>query len=111
MREDARQTVRDIPAIGRAVAAAARFVQRNGGGTGSATRPPAPPAGTGERITLPTATIFVDAAEWDARADALGGTSNTLLAGLAARLAERVGRVAADGSVSSASLKQVVASR
>jgi hypothetical protein len=43
------------------------------------------------------ATIFVDADEWDARADALGGTSNALLAGLAARLAQRAGRVGADG--------------
>ena len=42
---------------------------------------------------------FVDADEWDARAHSLGGTSNTLLAGLAARLAQRVGRVTADGSV------------
>ena len=42
---------------------------------------------------------FVDADEWDARAQSLGGTSNTLLAGLAARLAQRVGRVTADGSV------------
>src|SRR4029078_9877466 len=30
-------------------------------------------------------------------ADALGGTSNTLLTGMAARLAQRVGRVTADG--------------
>ena len=45
------------------------------------------------------ATIFVDADEWDARAHVLGGTSNALLAGLAARLAQRVGRVTADGSV------------
>ena len=66
---------------------------------GSATPPPAPPAGADERVTLPTATIFVDADEWDARAHSLGGTSNTLLAALAARLAQRVGRVAADGSV------------
>ena len=36
LREDARQTVRDIPAIGRAVGDAARFVRRNGGGAGSA---------------------------------------------------------------------------
>ena len=91
--------MRDIPAIGRAVVAAARFLRRNGGGAGSATPPPAPPAGADERITLPTATIFVDADEWDARAHSLGGTSNTLLAALAARLAQRVGRVTADGSV------------
>jgi hypothetical protein len=48
---------------------------------------------------LPTATIFINADEWDDRARALGGTSNALLAGLAARLAQRVGRVVADGSV------------
>lgn len=45
------------------------------------------------------ATVFIDAGAWDARAKALGGTGNALLAGLAARLAQRVGRVAADGSV------------
>jgi hypothetical protein len=45
------------------------------------------------------ATIFVDADEWEARAHALGGTSNALLAGLAAHLAQRMGRVTADGSV------------
>src|SRR5215217_1879548 len=99
LREDARQTVRDIPAIGRAVVAAGRFVRRNGGGAGPATPPLAPVAEADELINLPTATIFVDADEWDARAQSLGGTSNTLLAGLAARLAQRVGRVAADGSV------------
>ncbi len=103
LREDARQTARDIPGIGRAVVAAARFARRNRGGAGSATplptKPPASPAATDERITLPMATIFVDADEWDARGHSLGGTSNTLLAGLAARLAQRVGRVAADGSV------------
>ena len=65
-------------------------------------RPPRhlpPYAGADELVTLPTATVFLDADEWDARADALGGTSNTLLAGLAARLAQAMGRVAADGSV------------
>jgi hypothetical protein len=99
LREDARQTARDIPAIGRAVVAAARFAGRNRGGAGSATPPPAPIAGADEHVTLSTATIFLDAEEWDARAHSLGGTSNTLLAGLAARLAQRVGRVTADGSV------------
>jgi hypothetical protein len=97
--EDARQTVRDIPAIGRAVVAAARFAGRNRGGDGSATAAPVLPAREDEPITLPTATIFVDADEWDARAHSLGGTSNTLLAGLAARLAQGAGRVGADGSV------------
>jgi Wax ester synthase-like Acyl-CoA acyltransferase domain len=100
LREDTCQTARDIPGIGRAVVAAARFARRHRSRAGSATPPPtAPPAGADECVTLSTATIFLDADEWDARAHSLGGTSNTLLAGLAARLAQRVGRVTADGSV------------
>jgi hypothetical protein len=96
---DARQTVRDIPRIGRAAVAAARFARRDHGSAGSATPSPVLSVGADERVRLPMATIFVDADEWDARALSLGGTSNTLLAGLAARLAQRVGRVTADGSV------------
>jgi hypothetical protein len=99
LREDARQTARDLPGIGRALGAAIRMARRHRGPAVSATPPPAPTAGADKRITLPTATIFVDADEWDTRAEFLGGTSNTLLAGLAARLAQRVGRIAADGSV------------
>jgi len=99
VREDARQTMRDIPDIDRAVVAAGRFCWRNRGSAKSAGPAPAPTAGADESVTLPTATIFVDADQWDARAEHLGGTSNTLFAALAARLAQRVGRVATDGSV------------
>jgi hypothetical protein len=100
LREDARQAVRDTPGIGRAIVAAAQFARRNRGSAGSAASPLSQlPTRADEPITLPTATIFVDADEWDARADSLGGTSNVLLAGLAAHLAQRVGRLAADGSV------------
>jgi diacylglycerol O-acyltransferase / wax synthase len=101
IREDARQTTRDIPDIGRAVAAAARLARRGVAGSTvpQPNRAPAPLAGADEAITMPTATIFVDADEWDARARSLGGTSNSLLAAVAARLAQRAGRVAADGSV------------
>jgi hypothetical protein len=98
LREDACQTMRDIPSVGRAVVAAARFIRGNGGTAKSATPPAASTAGVDELVALPTATVFVDADEWDARAASLGGTSNTLLAAMAARLAQRVGRVAADGS-------------
>jgi hypothetical protein len=101
LREDARQTARDLPAVGRAVVAVARFARRNRGTDGSGTQRPStllsPLVGPPERVALAKATIFVDADEWDARAHSLGGTSNALLAGLAARLAQRVGRVARDG--------------
>ncbi|OBI41793.1 hypothetical protein [Mycobacterium sp. E796] len=101
LREDARQAARDLPSVGRAMvaaAAAARLARRNRVGAAPAGHRPVPVAVDGP-ITIPTATFFIDADEWDARAEALGGTSNALLAGVAARLAERVGRVGADGSV------------
>jgi hypothetical protein len=101
LREDGRQTMRDIPAIGRAIAAAARTLPRRQRHDGSGTPAPhgTPFSGTDELVTLPTATVFVDAEEWYLRAHALSGTGNALLTGLAARLAQRMGRAAADGSV------------
>lgn len=99
VRRDLRQTASDLPDIGRAVAAAVRAL-------GSAPRAAAPartarrelPSGRGRAATLSTATVLVDATHWDMRAQALGGTSNTMLAAVAARLAVRLGRVGADGS-------------
>jgi hypothetical protein len=101
VREDTRQFAGDIPSIGRAVAAAARFARRHRGGAGPSTQLPgalrSPFVGPDERVALAKATIFVDADEWDARAHSLLGTANALLAGLAAGLARRVGRVDGDG--------------
>ncbi|OBI44213.1 hypothetical protein [Mycobacterium colombiense] len=101
VREDARQTAHDTGDVGRAIGAAVRMLRqgRDAVQSASAEKPPAPPTAGDHPITLPMTTFFVDADEWDGRADTLGGTSNALLAGLAARLAQRVGRVAADGSV------------
>jgi hypothetical protein len=99
LREDARQTARDIPGVGRAVVAGARFASRNRGGSGTQplSAPRAPFVEPDERVELSKTTFFVDADEWDARAHSLAGTSNALLAGLAGRLAQRMGRVGADG--------------
>ncbi|ORV16697.1 hypothetical protein [Mycobacterium celatum] len=100
VREDARQTARDARAIGRGVAAAVRVARRGRSKAGPAAPLPALPAGAADRsITVPIATMFVGADEWEGRAQSLGGSSATLLAGLAARLAERRGRVTADGLV------------
>jgi hypothetical protein len=77
--------------------AAAAAGRRDGAGQPGV--PPALTTGPDRPITLPTETIFVGADEWDSRAAALGGTSNTLLVGLAAQLARRVGRVTSDGDV------------
>ena len=95
LRDDARQTLRDLPAIRRAAVGAARFARQN---RGRAT-PPATPLNGDERVALPTAAVYLDSDQWDACAESLGGTSNTLVAGVAARLAQRIGRLDADGSV------------
>lgn len=97
LREDARQTARDLPAVCRAAAAAARFARRNREQPPTVLR--APMSAVDERHAVPVTTVFVDAEDWAARARALGGTSNTLFAAVAVRLAHRVGRVAADGTV------------
>lgn len=98
--EDVRHTARETPAIGWAALATIRRVRSNGHrATPGRLSGGRLAAGEDVPIILPTAVAFVDAHVWDARAQALGGTSNTLLVGLAARLAERVGRVAADGAV------------
>lgn len=101
--QDARQTVRDAPEAGRALVALAKLTRRQ---RRDGTRPPAPrPAapvegGDDEPVVVPGVTIAVGLEEWDLRAKALGGTSNTLAAGLTAKLAERLGRRrASDGAV------------
>ena len=100
LREDARQTARDIPAVGRATRAAFRMARRHRGDAKAPARASKHIEFPDERITLPSATAFIDASEWDARAQSLGGTSNALLAGLAADAAQRMGRVTAgDGAV------------
>ncbi|OBK27758.1 hypothetical protein A5634_22135 [Mycobacterium asiaticum] len=98
--EDTWQTVRELPEIGRAAFATIRRVRSTGDRAPSAANALTRPiVGPDVCVTMPTATVFIDARAWDAQAQSLGGTSNTLLAGLAVRIAERVGRVAADGSV------------
>ena len=100
LREDARQTARDIPAVGRATRAAIRMARRHRGDASAPARASKHIEFPDERITLPSATAFIDASEWDARAQSLGGTSNALLAGLAADAAQRMGRVTVgDGAV------------
>jgi diacylglycerol O-acyltransferase / wax synthase len=102
VREDARQAGRDLPALGRAAAAAvrlARRARREGAGAAPSTTPLRLPTGVDESLTPPMTTVFIDAEAWEARADALGGTSNALLVAVAAQLAQRMGRVTADGSV------------
>jgi hypothetical protein len=101
--QGARQTAQDAPEVARALVAAAKLaVRRRQDSAGSpASRPVAPGGGDGDDVAVvPVITTHIDVDDWDARAKALGGTSETLLAGLAAKLGERMGRRrAGDGAV------------
>ncbi|WP_244187425.1 hypothetical protein [Mycobacterium gastri] len=56
--------------------------------------------GAGEAVEVPAIVVFIDIAQWDACAKALGGTSNSLFIAFAAKLAELVGcRRSDDGRI------------
>jgi hypothetical protein len=101
--EDARQTARGMPEVARAVVAATRLamtelpssVRHFSVRSSALSRATTLEAGEDKPAVVSTATVYIDRSEWDARAASLGGTSNTLFAGFAARLAEQVGRVRA----------------
>lgn len=90
--EDIRQTVRDVPAVGRALATAAKLLrQRTPTPATSKESHPVLSGGT-ENVVVPAVTVFVDIDDWDGAAHRLGGNSHSLLAGFSAQLAARVGR-------------------
>jgi hypothetical protein len=93
--QDARRTAQDAPEVTRAIVAAAKLARRrrHGSARSRASRPVALRGGDGDdAVVVPVITIHIDLDDWDARAKALGGTSSTLVAGLAAKLGERMGR-------------------
>ena len=100
---DARQTVRDLPEVGRTLVAAAKFLRakrRESSGVPTPAVKKAAVSRPDETVIVPAISAFVDLAQWDARAEALGGNGHSLQAALAARLAVHQGRaLAADGTV------------
>jgi 4-hydroxyphenylalkanoate synthase len=102
LREDLRQAVRDLPDMAHAVAAVARMARRERGELQPpVTAAPAAPSKTDadQRVDVPGLTAQIDLNEWDALAKRLGGSSNSLVAGIACRLAVATGRVQDDGTV------------
>ena len=101
--QDARQTARDAPEVARALVAVAKQtrLRRHDTAPSPAPRPVALRGGDGaDAVVVPGVTICINLDDWDTRAEALGGTSSTLAAGLTAKLAERMGRRrAGDGAV------------
>jgi len=99
LRTDLRQTLRDLPLVGRAIVATAKqgWKQRAElrASKGSAA---APVSGADtENVLVPAIWAFIDTAEWDKRAAELGGNNHSMVAAFTARLAKNVGRF--DGAV------------
>jgi len=103
---DLRQLASDAPDVARAARSAARqaFARRHelrGQSSPRADSSPGTSSGTSPgtiTVSLPTVSVFIDAAAWQARAEALGGSTLPLVAALAARLGADLGRDH-DGSV------------
>jgi hypothetical protein len=92
--QDARQTAQDGPEVARALLVGARVARRSRHDVprSSASRPVALRGGDGDApVVVPGVTISIDLEDWDVRAKALGGASNTLAVGLTAKLGERLG--------------------
>ncbi|TVS87130.1 type I polyketide synthase [Mycobacterium helveticum] len=102
VREDFRQTVKDLPDITKAFVSAAGKIwpDRKQFTSSIKAAPPAPRTADDDQVVeVPALTAYVGLAEWDARAKSLGASSNSLVAAVACRLAVRAGRVHDDGTV------------
>lgn len=102
LREDAVQFLREIPEIAKAVVAAIRLARTSAKEfVSSAGRSgPSPARLDGAAlVTVPAVVGYVDEAQWQSRMESLGGTSNSLFAGIGAKLGQVFGRVESDGRV------------
>lgn len=97
--QDLRASAREVPSMVRALRAMPKLAKKANRGKAAPVQKRDTRKGADRPVEVPTATAYVDIAEWDARAEALGGTSNSLFAGLLANFAQRTGRVRADGTV------------
>ncbi|MGV0853562.1 hypothetical protein [Mycolicibacterium phlei] len=98
--EDLKLTARGLPEVGRTLVTAARLgYRRRGELTKSKGAQPGPVPGGEMEVVAPAITLYIDLADWDARAAALNGNTHSLAAGFAAKIAERVGRRREDGTV------------
>lgn len=96
---DLKQAVRDVPLAARTAVKAVKMF-RTKRDEFSRARAARGHTSNGGHVTVPSVAVYVDVAEWDAKAAELGGNSYSLVAGFAARLSDRIGRRRADGTVS-----------
>jgi hypothetical protein len=89
---DARQVIRDLPATRRALVKGVKLVYGKRRELAQSRKTRRAGSATQEFVSVPSVAVFIDIADWDARAESLGGNSYSLLVGVTAKLAERLGR-------------------
>ncbi len=107
LRDDLRVTARSVPETARALAASVQVARSARADLATSMKSAVPQVDTRDsvrsadktEVVAPTATAWVDLQQWDQRAARLGGTSNSLFAGVACRLAKAMDRVDSDGRV------------
>lgn len=101
LREDGLQMARAVPEMAKAAAAAVRLARNNKGelNTSAVRSAPAAKVDDTKLVAAPMVAVFIDERLWLERVEALGGTSNSLFAGIAARIGQLVGRVDGNGMV------------
>lgn len=100
LREDSRAVLHDVPAMAKALLAAAQLARGNPTDAKGRKAPNIPAdAAPARTVIVPAVTVHVDIGQWDERAASLGGTANSLSLGFAARLGYRLDWVGEDGSV------------
>lgn len=96
---DLRQAVRDLPLTARTAVKAIKLARQKRQEFSNA-RAAHAATPDGEHVVVPSVALYIDTAQWDAKAEQLGGNSYSLLAGFAAKLGEKLGRRrASDGAV------------
>lgn len=100
IRQDLRQLGRDLPEIGRTLVRFAKVAFSRRRELAQSAPAPAVAAGARQVAHVPSASIFIDVDQWDARAETLGGNNFSLAAGFAGKIAQNLNRVrASDGEV------------
>jgi hypothetical protein len=98
--QDARETARDAPDTGRAFLAAVKEARRRQQDVvhsqAQASLPGPPTSGADDLVIVPNIWIRIRLDEWNARAEALGGTVSALAAAFTARLDRHMGRTHGD---------------
>ena len=101
LREDVGTTLRSVRQIPAAVTGTVRAVRAQSGDLSESAKSSAPSVARSSNcpVLVPTVNIFVDNDEWDRATKLLGGTSNAMVAGIAARIGKTLGRVDGRGQV------------